>query len=131
MPSGRVKGSEGEAVANERPEEDEQTASVEEVAAASDEEETFRAPEFRPAYMDENRPSETAPAPPGDAFFVTVNGADGAAVHRFDDPAMAQQFVEQLLEEGVPEGDVTAFSARRLALHVRHRPVVTLLTSEE
>ena len=138
MPSGRVKGSEEEEVsAGNRAEEDEQTASsdveetVEETAAASSEEEPFRAPEFRPAYMDEGRPGEAAAPPPGDAFFVTVNGSEGAVIHRFDEPAKAKAFVERLLDEGIAEGDVAAFAARKLTLHVSHRPVVTLLTSEE
>jgi hypothetical protein len=135
MPSGRVKGSEEAAVTDERPEDDETASSdvgetVEETAAASGEEESYRAPEFRPAYMDDNRAGEAAPPPPGDAFFVTVNGSDGAVIHRFDDPAKAKAFVERLLDEGIGEGEVTAFAARKLTLHVSHRPVVTLLTNE-
>lgn len=131
------KGSKEEEVPAEERLEDEETASseveetVDETAAASDEGESFRAPEFRPAYMDESRPAAEAPPPGGDAFFVTVNGSEGTAVHRFDDPVKAQSFVERLLEEGTAEGNVTAFAARKLALHVRHRPVVTLLTGEE
>jgi hypothetical protein len=138
MPSGKMKGSEeNEVSADERPEEDETTSSdVEgavdgEAAAVSSEEESYRAPEFRPAYMDEGRAGESAPPPPGDAFFVTVNGSDGAAIHPFDDAVKVKAFVEQLLDEGVAEGDVIAFAARRLSLHVSRRPVVTLLTSEE
>jgi hypothetical protein len=139
MPTGIGRGPKGskeeEVPAVERTE-DEETASsdveetVEETAAAS-EDESFRAPEFRPAYMDEARPAGEAASPGGDAFFVTVNGSEGTAVHRFDDPVKAQAFVERLLEEGTAEGNVTAFAARKLALHVRHRPVVTLLTGEE
>jgi hypothetical protein len=131
------KGSREEKVpAEERPEDEETAASeveetVEETAAASEEEESFRAPEFRPAFMDEARAGGETPAPGGDAFFVTVNEGEGTSVHRFDDPVKAQGFVERLLEEGTAEGDVTAFAARRLAVQVRHRPVVTLLTNEE
>ncbi len=98
----------------------------------------YRAPQFRPDYLDEDAPRKgTAAATParktpdGDTFFVSVTKQDGIETHRFEDPLEAQGFVEQLLEEGVPQEEVTAFSGRKLALAVSHRPIVKLLSSQE
>ncbi len=97
----------------------------------------YRAPEFRPDYLDENAPRKgaaaTTPArepPEGDTFFVSVTKQDGSETHRFEDPAEAQAFVEQLLEDGVPQEEVTAFSGRKLALAVSHRPIVKLVSGK-
>ncbi len=74
-------------------------------------EETPRAPVFRPAFLDEETPSqdqdaaatETATPPPeGDTFFVSVTRDGGAETHRFDNPTEVQAFVEELLEADVP-----------------------------
>lgn len=98
----------------------------------------YRAPEFRPDYLDEDAPRKvtaaTTPArepPQGDTFFVSVTKQDGIETHRFEDPIKAQGFVEQLLEDGLPQEEVTAFSGRKLALAVSHRPIVKLLSSQE
>jgi hypothetical protein len=89
---------------------------------------------FRPTFLDSDAPGERAPAaqpPKGDAFFVSVTKDGGAETHRFDGPSQAQTFVEQLLEEGVPQEEVTAFSGRRMALRVTRRPIVKLVTSQD
>jgi hypothetical protein len=89
---------------------------------------------FRPTFLDSDTPSERAPAaqpPKGDAFFVSVTRDGGIQTHRFDGSSQAQTFVEQLLEEGVPQEEVTAFSGRQVALRVSHRPVVKLATSQD
>ena len=98
----------------------------------------YRAPTFRPDYLDEDTPRKgTATTTParepleGDTFFVSVTKQDGSEIHRFEGPIEAQAFVEQLLEDGVPQKEVTAFSGRKLALTVSHRPVVKLLSSKE
>ncbi len=92
-------------------------------------------PTFRRDFPDEAAPPEgEAPPPPppeGDTFFVSVTRDDAAEIHRFDDPAEAQAFVEQLLEKDVPENDVAAFSGRRLALKVSRRPIVKLPGDQE
>ncbi len=97
-------------------------------------EETPDAMAFRPTFLDSDAPSERAPAaqpPKGDAFFVSVTRDDGIQTHRFDDSSQAQTFVEQLLEKGVPQDEVTAFSGHQVALRVSHRPVVKLATSQD
>ena len=89
---------------------------------------------FRPAFLDSDTPSERAPTaqpPTDDIFFVSVTKDGGIETHRFDDPSEAQAFVEQLLEEGVPQEEVTAFSGRRVALRVTHRPIVKLVASQD
>ena len=98
----------------------------------------YRAPRFRPDYLDEDAPrigtAAKKPArerPEGDTFFVSVSKQDGSETHRFEDPIEAQTFVEQLLEDGVPQEEVTAFSGRKLSLAVSHRPIVKLLSSQE
>ena len=98
----------------------------------------FRAPEFRPDYLDEDAPrgnaAATSPArepPAGDTFFVSVTKQNGIETHRFENPIEAQTFVEQLLEDGVPQEEVTAFSGRKLALAVSHRPIVKLVSSKD
>ena len=98
----------------------------------------YRAPTFRPDYLDEDTPRKgTATTTPagepleGDTFFVSVTKQDGSETHRFEDPIEAQAFVEQLLEDGVPQEEVTVFSGRKLALAVSHRPIVKLLSSQE
>ena len=98
----------------------------------------YRAPSFRPDYLDEDAPTGSAAAttparkpPKGDTFFVSVTKQDGNETHRFEDSIEAQAFVEHLLEEGVPQEEVTAFSGRKLALAVTHRPIVKLLSSQE
>lgn len=91
-------------------------------------------PSFRPSFLDEaeaSTPAAAHPAPQGDVFFVTMTREDGTEIHRFDDPAEAQTFVEQLLTEGMAEGEVTAFSGHKLSVAVSHRPVVKLLTNQE
>ncbi len=94
-----------------------------------------RLPTFRRAFLDEAAPDEGAAPPPpppeGDAFFVAVTGNGKAEVHRFDHPAEAQAFIEQLLQKDVPEDEVAAFSGRRLSLVVSHRPVVKLSINQE
>ncbi len=100
--------------------------------------EEYRAPKFRPDYLDEDAPRKgTAATTParepldGDTFFVSVTKQNGSETHRFEDPIEAQTFVEQLLEDGVPQEEVTAFSGRKLALAVSRRPIVKLLSSQE
>ena len=88
---------------------------------------------FRPTFLDSDAPGERAPAaqpPKGDAFFVSVIRDGGTETHHFDGPSQAQTFVEQLLEEGVPQEEVTAFSGRRMALRVSRRPIVKLVTGQ-
>lgn len=98
----------------------------------------FRPMEFRPSFLDNGEPGEAAAAttpaaqvPEGDAFFVSVTQDGDSQVHRFDDPAAARAFVEEVLEKGVPEENVTAFSGRKLALKVTHRPIVKLVSAQE
>jgi hypothetical protein len=89
---------------------------------------------FRPAFLSSDAPGERAPAvqpPKGDAFFVSVSKDGGIETRRFDGPSQAQTFVEQLLEEGVPQEEVTAFSGRRVTLKVTRRPIVKLVTSQD
>ena len=95
---------------------------------------------FRPDYLDDTAPHEGAPAtavaeirplPQGDAFFVSVTRDGASEIHRFDSAVEAQAFVEEQLGGGVQQEDVTAFSGRRLAFNVSHRPIVKLLTQEE
>jgi len=95
---------------------------------------------FRPDYLDDTAPHEGAaatavaevrPLPQGDAFFVSVTRDGVSDLHRFDSATEAQAFVEEQLGDGVQQGDVTAFSGRRLAFNVSHRPIVKLLTQEE
>ncbi len=94
-----------------------------------------RLPTFRRAFLDEAAPDESAAPPPppaeGDVFFVAVTGDGMAEVHRFDNPAEAQAFIEQLLQKDVPEEAVAVFSGRRLSLMVSHRPVVKLSVDQE
>ena len=99
----------------------------------------YRAPRFRPDYLDDEDAPRIGTAakkparerPEGDTFFVSVSKQDGSETHRFEDPIEAQTFVEQLLEDGVPQEEVTAFSGRKLSLAVSHRPIVKLLSSQE
>ena len=97
---------------------------------------------FRPDYLDDTAPHEGAPAtataiaevrplPQGDAFFVSVTRDGVSDLHRFDSATEAQAFVEEQLGGGVQQDDVTAFSGRRLAFNVSHRPIVKLLTQED
>ena len=97
----------------------------------------FRAPDLRPDYLDEDAPRESTVArtparepPGGDTFFVSVTKQNGSETHRFENPVEAQSFVEQLLEDGVPQEEVTVFSGRKLALSVSHRPIVKLVSSK-
>lgn len=94
-----------------------------------------RIPTFRRAFLDEAAPDEGAepplPPPDGDAYFVSVTVDGMAEVRRFDHPAEAQAFIEQLLQKDVPEEEVAAFSGRRLSLMVSHRPVVKLSIDQE
>ena len=76
-------------------------------------------------------PAPVAQPPRGDAFFISVTKDDGAEIHRFESPSQAQTFVEQLLEEGVPQEEVTAFSGHRVALRVTHRPIVKLVAGPD
>lgn len=91
---------------------------------------------YQPAFLGEatpraGPPAPAAPAPEGDAFFVSVTRQDTAEAHHFDNPAEAQAFVETLLEQGVSEEEVTAFSGHKLALKVSRRPIVKLTTAQE
>ncbi len=97
----------------------------------------YRTPVFRPDYLDEDASRKgvaaTEPArepPKGDTFFVSVTKQDGSEIHRFENPNEAQAFVEQLLEDGVPQEEVAAFSGHKLALAVSHRPIVKLVSSK-
>src|SRR3990172_12449586 len=100
--------------------------------------EPYKRMSFRPDFLDDAAPSEGAttamavrPLPQGDAFFVSVTRDGATELHRFDSTAEAQAFVEEQLGDGVPQEDVTAFSGRRLAFNVSHRPIVKLFTQEE
>jgi len=102
--------------------------------------EPYKRMSFRPDYLDDTAPYEGAPAtavadvrplPQGDTFFVSVTRDGASEIHRFDSAAEAQAFVEEQLGDGVQQDDVTAFSGRRLAFNVSHRPIVKLLTQEE
>ena len=102
--------------------------------------EPYKRMSFRPDFLDDTAASEGAtatavadvrPLPQGDAFFVSVTRDGASEVHRFDSAVEAQAFVEEQLGDGVPQEDVTAFSGRRLAFNVSHRPIVKLLTQEE
>ena len=102
--------------------------------------EPYKRMSFRPDYLDDTAPHEGAPAtavadvrplPQGDAFFVSVTRDGVSDLHRFDSATEAQAFVEEQLGDGVQQDDVTAFSGRRLAFNVSHRPIVKLLTQEE
>ncbi len=117
------------------------SSAIAEALAADDQAETgkaYRPPTFRPDYLDEDAGREGAAAsasagepPRGDTFFVSVVKQDGCEVHRFDDPAEAQAFVEELLEKEVPEEEIAAFSGRRLSLKVSRRPIVKLSSDQE
>ncbi len=103
-------------------------------AGGQPQEEAPNAMAFRPTFLDSDAPGERAPAaqpPKGDAFFVSVTKDGGTETHHFDGPSQAQTFVEQLLEEGVPQEEVTAFSGRRMALRVSRRPIVKLVTGQD
>ena len=104
----------------------------------------YRRMSFRPDYLDDTAPHEGAtatatataitevrPLPHGDAFFVSVTRDGASELHRFDSAIEAQAFVEEQLGDGVQQEDVTAFSGRRLAFNVSHRPIVKLLTQED
>ena len=102
--------------------------------------EPYKRMSFRPDYLDDTAPPEEAsatavaevkPPPQGDAFFVSVTRDGASEIRRFDGAAEAQAFVEEQLGDGVPQDDVTAFSGRRLAFNVSHRPIVKLLTQED
>lgn len=100
--------------------------------------EPYKRMSFRPDFLDDAAPSEGAttatavrPLPQGDAFFVSVARDGTTELHRFDSTVEAQAFVEEQLGDGVPQEDVTAFSGRRLAFNVSHRPIVKLVTQEE
>ena len=102
--------------------------------------EPYKRMSFRPDFLDDAAPSEGAtatavadvkPLPQGDAFFVSVTRDGASELHRFDSAVEAQAFVEEQLGGGVQQEDVTAFSGRRLAFNVSHRPIVKLLTQEE
>ena len=102
--------------------------------------EPYKRMSFRPDFLDDTAASEGAtatavadvrPLPQGDAFFVSVTRDGASELYRFDSAVEAQAFVEEQLGDGVPQEDVTAFSGRRLALNVSHRPIVKLLTQEE
>ena len=131
--------------------EDEESANAGEGAGDGDAQETsapanngqteakpYKRMSFRPDFLDDAAPSEGAttatavrPLPQGDAFFVSVTRDGATELHRFDSAVEAQAFVEEQLGDGVPQEDVTAFSGRRLAFNVSHRPIVKLFTQEE
>lgn len=98
----------------------------------------YRPEAFRPAFLDDGPSGEGAPTaapaaeiPEGDAFFVSVTEDGNSQVHRFDDPSTAGAFVEELLEKGVAQKHVAAFSGRKLALKVTRRPIVKLAAGQE
>jgi hypothetical protein len=100
--------------------------------------EPYKRMSFRPDFLDDAAPSEGAttatavrPLPQGDTFFVSVTRDGAAELHRFDSALEAQAFVEEQLGDGVQQEDVTAFSGRRLAFNVSHRPIVKLFTQED
>lgn len=133
-----LEGSEGTPSADDGGDDDRGSAATAVAPAADDQAETgkaYRPPTFRPDYLDEDAPrggtALAAPLPEGDAFFVSVTRDGMAEVHRFDHPAEAQSFVEQLLEKDVAEEEVAAFSGRRLSLKVSRRPVVKLSSDQE
>lgn len=85
--------------------------------------------EFRRTFLDSSEPAEPAQqprSPAGDLFFVTVNSNGANETHCFDDAAGAASFVADLLEQGMPQESVAAFSGRRVGLKVSRRPVVQL-----
>lgn len=106
-------------------------------AEGSDGDGAYQPMSFRPAFLDDETPQAAGkgaaapPAPDGDAFFVSVSRGGQTELHRFDNPREAQGFVEEMLAAGIPQDEVTAFSGRRLALMVSHRPVVKLLGGEK
>lgn len=119
---------------------DEAVSESSEPAAAGDQAKQggeYRPMAFRPAFLDETPSSLGAATSPAaqrldcDAIFVSVARQDATEIRRFDDPSEAQSFLEELLEEGVPQEDVTAFSGHRLTLKVSHRPVVKLSGGQE
>ena len=96
----------------------------------------YRPETFRPTFLDESKPGDSAATsasptrpPQGDTFFVSVTRKDMTEIHRFDSPPEAQTFLEKLLEEGVPEDQVTAYSGHKLTFKVSHRPIVKLSTT--
>jgi len=100
--------------------------------------EPYKRMSFRPDFLDDAAPSEGAttatavrPLPQGDTFFVSVTRDGAAELHRFESALEAQAFVEEQLGDGVQQEDVTAFSGRRLAFNVSHRPIVKLFTQED
>jgi hypothetical protein len=100
--------------------------------------EPYKRMSFRPDFLDDAAPSEGAttatavrPLPQGEAFFVSVTRDGATELQRFDSAVEAQAFVEEQLGDGVPQDDITAFSGRRLAFNVSHRPIVKLFTQEE
>jgi hypothetical protein len=100
--------------------------------------EPYKRMSFRPDFLDDAAPSEGAatatavrPLPQGDAFFVSVTRDGATELQRFDSAIAAQAFVEEQLGDGVQQEDVTAFSGRRLAFNVSHRPIVKLFTQED
>ena len=117
------------------------SSATEDPPVTEDQAETGKAygtPKFRHDYLDEDAAREgaaaatpTRPQPHADVFFISVTKKDGSETHIFADPVEAQTFVEQLLEEGVAREEVTAFSGRKLALEVTHRPIVKLLGSQQ
>jgi hypothetical protein len=96
----------------------------------------YRPEAFRPSFLEDEAPRDATvaasppPPPSGDTFFVSVTRQETTEIRRFDSPAEAQTFVEHLLEEGLPEEEVAAFSGQRLSFKVSHRPVVKLSTTE-
>ena len=91
-----------------------------------------RSTSFPPAFLGEGATTPPAqPAPDGDAFFVSVTRQDSAETHRLGSPAEAQALLERLLEEGVPQEAISAFSGRKLTLKVSHRPIVKLSGARE
>lgn len=100
--------------------------------------EPYKPMSFRPDFLDDSAPSEGAttatvvrPLPQGDAFFVSVTRDGATDLQRFEGALEAQAFVEEQLGDGVQQEDVTAFSGRRLAFNVSHRPIVKLFTHED
>ena len=104
----------------------------------AEEDAPYRRMKFRPTFLDEDGSREEKAAPPpatppptGDVFFVSVSRQDRTDIHHFGDADAVQTFVEGLLDEGVPQEEVIAFSGHKLALRVSHRPVVKLLSGQE
>lgn len=137
IPEETLEGGENAAAAEPHNEVEGGDSPVTEAPAAevqTEESDQYRPPVFRPDYLDEAAHSGSKPAAPppeGDAFFVSVTRQDTTETHRFESPAEAQTFLEELLDEGLPQEELTVFSGLKLPFKVRHRPIVKLSATQE